>query len=179
MPRNEGPRQPGEGGRDKDKDQEQQPAYLDVRRFPSVETAARAYQEGQQALQRDLGANDVSIYRIQVGPELVPHVVALGDSPEPALGETLEGAFALGERVTLDADIVAYLVGRREAARGLGPWVEAHHRPGQPVWLETRRRQTEPGQQRQPGQSERPQRREKPKKHPGRSRRGSWKKNRH
>lgn len=178
MPGNERQRRPEEvGNNGSGKEAEMRPAYLDVRRFPDGESAARAYQEGQQALQRDLGASNVSLFRIQVGSELTPHVVALGDSLEPMLRKKLEIAFASGERVTLDAAIVEYLVSRREEARGLGPWVEAHHRPGQPVWLENRRRPA--GQE----NAEKPRRQEKPKKQSGfwsRSRRrGSWKKRRH
>lgn len=127
-------------------------------------------------MRRDLGANEVSLYRIQVGPELVPHVVAVGDAPEPGLRAKLEVAFAVGERVTLDADMVAYLLARREEARGLGPWVEAHHRPGQPVWLDhQQRRQT----REKPDVSSAHKRHEMQKKAPKRRRRGTWKKKRH
>src|SRR5689334_15980430 len=100
MPGNERQGRPGAAGNGgSGKEPEIRPAYLDVRRYPDGESAARAYQEGQQALQRDLSASNVSLYRIQVGPELTPHVVALGDSPEPVLRTKLEIAFASGEPV--------------------------------------------------------------------------------
>jgi hypothetical protein len=125
----------GEGGKDK----EQRPAYVDARRFPDEESAARAYREGQQALHKDAGKSDVSIYRFQSGPDFTNHVVVLGDPPPRVLQEKLEIAFGMGERVSIDADILQHLLDRRAQAKQLGPWVERHYRPGQAVWLEKRR----------------------------------------
>ncbi len=135
MPGKERAPRPGEHGKEKEK----QPAYTDARRFPDEETAARAYREGQQALQRDTNKSDVSIYRFKSGPDLDNHVVALGNPPPPALKAKLEIAFGLGERVTLAPDILQHLIDRRAEAKQLGPWVERHYRPGQAVWLDKRR----------------------------------------
>jgi hypothetical protein len=69
-------KKPGEGG----KEQEHQPSYIDARRYPNQETAARAYMEGQQVLKKEAGKTDVSIFRLQFGPQLISHVVTLGQT---------------------------------------------------------------------------------------------------
>jgi|SRR5579871_6827615 len=134
MPEREGG--PGEGG----KDREQRPAYLDARRYSDQETAARAYMEGQQALKKEAGQTDVSIFRLQFGPDLASHVVALGQTPPQALKDKLEIAFGTGERINLPDDVLAHLVARRRLASQTGPWVEGHYRPGKNIRLPKRRR---------------------------------------
>lgn len=169
MPGNERPPQPGEGG----KEQERWPDYLEVRRFPDMETAGRAYGEAQRALRRDAENSDISVYRIQTGPGYTAHVIALGDAPGSELGAKLQEALALGVPAEVDADVLEYLIQRREQAKQLGPWVEQHHRPGQPVWLDHQPRHE------RPDASRARRRHETQKKGPKPSRRGTWKKKRH
>lgn len=127
-----------EGG--KRSPEQELPPYVDARRYPHQEAAARAYQEGQQALKKEAGKIDVSLYRIMYGPDFASHVVALGKTPPQHFQDKLEVAFGGGERVTLPDDVVQHLVARRSAASVTAPWVEGHYRPGQPVWTKRRGR---------------------------------------
>lgn len=104
--------------------------YLRVIRLASEPLAAAAYAQLQDALYTG-PPNDLSASRLQLGG--VWHVAVLGEVPPAALAPQLDALFAGGEPATLPDEVVTTLVLRRAQALRLGPWVEGHHRPGQPL----------------------------------------------
>ncbi len=128
-------RTPGQGN-----ERIRRPSYLDARKYPSAEQAARAYHESQEHIRRDRSAADLSVYRLMVGPSLESHVVILGDTPNKRLREQLLVALGSGEPVDLDYEVLDHLMQRRQVAQGMGPWVEGHYRPGSTVHLPKRRK---------------------------------------
>src|SRR5262249_25065194 len=96
-------------------------------RFPTESSAAGAYARIEDLLLRR-AAVDLSVYRLLL--DMLPHVIVLGSPPPERIEQRLRRALAGGEEVPLALDVLAILWRRREEARGLGPWVERHHRPG-------------------------------------------------
>jgi len=74
---------------------------------------------------------DLSAYRIRY--ENLPHVVILGAKPPADVDEKIRQALATGIPAELPPEIIATLIQRRGQAKGLGPWVEGHYRPGKAV----------------------------------------------
>jgi hypothetical protein len=73
----------GESGKEKP----HRPSYLDARRYQDPQQAALAYLKSQEAIWRDRGRANLSVYRLMIGPELQMHVVVLGDTPNTKLFE--------------------------------------------------------------------------------------------
>jgi hypothetical protein len=138
MPRNKEGGNAPEGG--KGRERLRRPSYLDSRRYPSPEEAGRAYFETQEAVRRDSGRADLSVYRLMIGPLFESHVVVLGDTPNKKLLEELQTTLGTGNHVELDEETLAHLMERRVQAEKIGPWVEGHYRPGSPVRFPRRRR---------------------------------------
>jgi hypothetical protein len=122
------------------KEKPRRPSYLEARRYQDPDEAARVYLQSQEAVRRDSGRADLSVYRLMVGPQLEPHVVVLGDTPNARLFDQLQRFLQTGETVALEEDVLEHLMERRTQAQHLSPWVEGHYRPGQPVHLPKRRR---------------------------------------
>lgn len=68
---------------------------------------------------------DLSAYRIKLKGTW--HVVVIGEKPSDSLHVAIEALLTNGTLVTVDPDIVLYLLARREEAALLGPWVEGHY----------------------------------------------------
>ena len=103
--------------------------YIEAARFASERQAGRAYFRVQEALYRT--ECDLSTYRLLLNQ--VPHVAVLGAPPPEDLDRTIRKILSSGEPATLPAEVIATLVERRAEQIRLGPWVERHHRPGQPL----------------------------------------------
>lgn len=129
-----------EAGESQGKEKPHRPSYLEARRYEDPQQAALAYLRSQEAVRRDSGRANLSVYRLMVGPELQSHVVVLGDTPNTKLFEELERFLRTGESVELEEDVLEHLMERRALAEQTGPWVEGHYRPGDPVRLPKRRR---------------------------------------
>jgi len=92
--------------------------------------AARAYQRTRRALYRARRETELSVYRLQIGnlvgdvAYLGWYVALLGDRPDAALAETIEGHLAEGLPVKLPSEVVAMLQARRAASKGIGSWSE-------------------------------------------------------
>jgi hypothetical protein len=74
------------------------------------------YLKSQEAIRRDRGHANLSVYRLMVGPQLETHVVVLGDTPNTKLFEELQRFLATGESVELREDVLVHLMGRRAAS---------------------------------------------------------------
>ena len=103
---------PGQGN-----ERVRRPSYLDARRYPSAEEAARAYHESQESIRRDRHAADLSVYRLMIGPTLESHVVILGDTPNKRLRAQLLAALSSGEPVDLDYEVLDHLMQRRRSPK--------------------------------------------------------------
>lgn len=82
-----------------------------VARFESLEHAGQAY-DPIQALLRVEQFTNVSVFRIELHG--VAHVAVVGEQPEAHIMEVINQALGLGELITPDADIVGWLLERRE-----------------------------------------------------------------
>ena len=99
-------------------------------RFPSEQTAGRAYFGAQEAVFNS-PRSEVSVYRFQLSH--IYHVAVLGETPPEPLEQRLRRLLARGELVTLPDDILKVLFQRRAAASSRAPWIERHYRPGMPL----------------------------------------------
>jgi hypothetical protein len=114
---------------DDERRQEEEPlAYYRAARFVEERLAARVYGEVQSAIQGT--PCDLSAYRLLI--DRVSHVTVIGDEPPTELDEALANVLSLGDATELPTTVVQALLERRRNASRLGPWVERHHRPGQP-----------------------------------------------
>ena len=105
--------------------------YCQAARFPSERKAGRAYFRVQEALYKRPDC-DLSSYRLLLNR--VPHVTVLGLPPPEELDRTIRKILAAGEPTTLPAEVITTLLQRRAEQISLGhPWLERHHRPGQPL----------------------------------------------
>jgi hypothetical protein len=104
--------------------------YLQAARFPTERKAGRAYFRVQEALYKRPDC-DLSAYRLLLNR--VPHVTVLGLPPPEELDRTIRKILSAGEPTTLPIEVVATLLQRRAEQIRLGPWIERHHRPGQPL----------------------------------------------
>ena len=104
--------------------------YLQAARFPTERKAGRAYFQAQEALYNS-PACDLSVYRFLLNR--ISHVAVLGAPPRQELDRTIRRILATGEPTPLPAEIVETLLLRRAQQIRLAPWVERHHRPGQPL----------------------------------------------
>ena len=104
--------------------------YLQAARFPSERQAGRAYFRAQEALY-SAPACDLSAYRFLI--DRISHVAVLGDPPPQEVDRAIRRILATGEPITLPAEVVETLFQRRSQQIRLGPWVERHHRPGEPL----------------------------------------------
>ena len=85
------------------------------------------------ALRRPLahaGDVDLSAYRFLL--DRISHAAVLGAPPPEQLDRTTRRLLATGEPTTLPKQVLQTLRQRRARQIRLGPWVERHHRPGQP-----------------------------------------------
>jgi hypothetical protein len=57
----------------------------------------------------------------------------LGATPPQELDRTIRRILAAGEPTALPEEVLTLLLQRRAQQIRLGPWVERHHRPGQPL----------------------------------------------
>jgi hypothetical protein len=117
-------------GHDQSPRREDEPIpYYRAARFVEENLAARVYAEVQDTIHGT--PCDLSAYRLLI--DRVPHVTVVGAPPPDALDQRLTAALAAGEAADLPANVVAMLLERRRQANHLGPWVEGHYRPGQPL----------------------------------------------
>lgn len=128
MPSSE--REPHFSGRDHEPRHEEDPvSYQRAARFGEDRLAARVYSRAQDAI-HDTPC-DLSVYRLLI--DRVSHVAVVGTPPPAELDQELAMILAPGEPANLPAQVLALLSERRRQAGRLGPWVERHHRPGQPL----------------------------------------------
>jgi hypothetical protein len=104
--------------------------YLQAARFPSERKAERAYFRAQEALYKAPEC-DLSSYRFLL--DRISHVAVLGTPPSEELDRTIRRILASGEPASLPEEVLTLLLQRRAEQIRLGPWVERHHRPGQPL----------------------------------------------
>jgi hypothetical protein len=107
---------------------EQDTQYYVAARYPSKQTAGKAYTSIERLIYE--ADCDLSAYRYFVRSERFWSVVIVGEVPPTALHErfiTILKTLTRGELVdTLDADTLRLLRTRREQQKQLGPWVERH-----------------------------------------------------
>ena len=114
------------------------PAYAQVARFRSEDTAGIAFQQLRQRIFEREDA-DLSVFRFQFRPAetpaapLVSHVAVLGQTPTNDLAEQLQQLLAAGERVELPEDVLRSLAQRRRQMSRHGHWSEGHYRPGRRI----------------------------------------------
>lgn len=123
---------PEQGGTGHNPEQEQEERYYKASRFSGEEPAGRAYFKTQDTIFEAREKADLSCYRFQL--DQIYHVAVLGERPHAGLERRLERILARGEPVKLPEDILEALWRRRELAKEINPWVEAHHRPGKRIF---------------------------------------------
>lgn len=103
--------------------------YYRAAHFAQERQSAQAY----RALQDLVFASpvDLSVYRFLL--EQNAYVTVLGEPPPPALDQTITTHLAAGEPAVLPRGVLLALARRRQHARHVGPWVEGHYGPGQPL----------------------------------------------
>ena len=69
-----------------------------------------AYLGSQEAIWRDRGRANLSVYRLMVGPELDTHVVVLGDTPSTKLFGELQRFLGKGESIELEEYVLEHLL---------------------------------------------------------------------
>ena len=74
--------------------------------------------------------SDLSVYRLQLNQ--LWYVAALGLVPPAPVLQAIDRILDRGEPADLPVEVWHALSDRRRQATRLGPWVEGHHRPGQP-----------------------------------------------
>jgi hypothetical protein len=107
-------------------EQEHQPQFLQVARFPGERPAGRAYNQLQQAI---FGSPtcELSVFRFLLDRQW--HVSVLGDPPAETLERRIRQVLARGVPASLPEEILTELQRRRAEATRIGPWVERHQRP--------------------------------------------------
>ena len=109
----------------------EQERYYKASRFPGEEQAGRAYFKAQDTIFEAKDRAELSAYRFHL--DEIYHVAVVGERPRARLERKIERILASGEAVELPEDILDALWERRELARQINPWVEAHHRPGKRI----------------------------------------------
>jgi hypothetical protein len=104
--------------------------YLQAARFRSERKAERAYFRAQEALYKAPEC-DLSAYRFLL--DRISHVAVLGAPPAEELDRAIRRILAAGEPTALPGEVLTLLLQRRAEQIRLGPWVERHVRPGQPL----------------------------------------------
>ncbi len=103
-------------------------------RFNTERQAERAYFRLQEYVRTHPADLELSVYRFLLQGQSV--VAVVGDDPGEASRTHIDRELSRGRRVTLEDDVLRFLLERREQGTQLGPWVERHHRPGQGFWLD-------------------------------------------
>jgi hypothetical protein len=99
--------------------------YYQAARFQSKQKAGAVYFPLQQYVFEVKDICDVSVYRFK--HEGTWYVVVIGERPPDNIHVALEAQLTNGTLVTLDAEVLTYLLNRRSEAIQLGPWVERHY----------------------------------------------------
>ena len=95
-------------------------------RFKNKRAAGVVYDAVQELIYNDVTC-DLSAYRIRL--KGIWHVIVIGEKPSESLYLAIEAQLSNGTLVTIDADVLIYLMDRRGKAIQLGPWVEGHYSP--------------------------------------------------
>lgn len=98
--------------------------YYQAARFKAKLEAGVVYNAVQELIHKDIDC-DLSAYRFK--RETTWHVVVIGEKPSDKLHVEIEAQLTNGTLVTLDTEVLAYLMDRRGEASLLGPWVERHY----------------------------------------------------
>ena len=104
--------------------------YQRASRFAGKRPAGRAYTAAQQVIY-EAPESDVSVFRLQVNQ--LWYVAALGLVPPAPVLQAIEQILDRGEPADLPVEVWDALHDRRRRATRLGPWVERHQRPGEPL----------------------------------------------
>ena len=96
------------------------PRYLQIVRFPTEQSAGRAYFQAQDAIFHS-PHSDLSVYRLQLHE--IYHVTILGDPPPRRLDRTLRSILIAGQPAELPDDIL------RELIRAVGYVMDASCEP--------------------------------------------------
>jgi len=104
--------------------------YQRASRFAGERPADRAYAVAQQVIYEAPDC-DLSVYRLQLNQ--LWYVAALGRVPPASVLQAIEQIFDRGEPAELPTDVWHALQERRRHATRLGPWVERHRRPDEPL----------------------------------------------
>lgn len=118
--------------RRRSKETEPLPPYHRASRYPDEQPAAVAYFAARDVIHEDT-ENDLSVYRLQLGPAQTYHVAVLGESPPEKLAQKIEEILANGEPVVLPEEVLRLLTARRVQQSRRGSWVERHYRPGKRI----------------------------------------------
>jgi len=100
------------------------PYYL-AARFQSKQKAGLIYFPLQQFIFVAKDECDLSVYRFK--HKGTWYVVVVGDRPPDSIHVAIEAQLTNGTLITLDADMLVYLMERRNEAIQFGPWVEGHY----------------------------------------------------
>jgi hypothetical protein len=99
--------------------------YYQAARFQSKQKAGAVYFPLQQYIFEVKDDCDLSVYRFK--HEGTWYVVVIGERPPDNIHVALEAKLTNGILATLDAEVLSYLLNRRNEAIQLGPWVERHY----------------------------------------------------
>jgi hypothetical protein len=105
--------------------------YIQAARFVSERKAGKAYFRAQEAIYSSKADCDLSAYRLILNQRW--HVTVIGAPPPQDLDRSLRKILAVGEPTALLAEVITILLQRRAQQTKLAPWIERHHRPGQPL----------------------------------------------
>jgi hypothetical protein len=100
------------------------PYYL-AARFPTEKKAGDVYFPLQQYIYDVKDDCDLSVYRFKHTDKW--YVVVIGEKPSDTIHVAIEAQLTNGMLVTLEEDLVQYLLDRRREAIQFGPWVERHY----------------------------------------------------
>jgi hypothetical protein len=101
--------------------------YYQAARFQSKQKAGAVYFSLQQFIYEVKDDCDLSVYRFKEQHKSTWYVVVVGEKPPESIHVAIEAQLTNGTLVTLDADVLTYLMKRRSEAIQFGPWVEAHY----------------------------------------------------
>ena len=123
------PERGGPGGPDqRPQSAREAPPYQRAARFSGERPAGEAYFAVQRVIYDAPQPVDVSSFRLRLNN--LWHVAALGVMPPATVLHAIESILSAGEPAELPAEVWQALHRRRAQATRLGPWIEAHHRPG-------------------------------------------------
>lgn len=102
--------------------------YRQAIRFPDESASNTAYEQTRQIIfEEDC---DLSLYRAALLPDIVWHILVLGQTPKEQVRERINTSLAGGEAVELPEEVWQAFNQRRLEQSSKGTWVERRHLGG-------------------------------------------------